>query len=48
MDKIKIRKLTKSRIYLYATLSVLSIITLYTLLTIDFGGVNIAIATKIF
>lgn len=48
MDKIKIRKLTKSRIYLYATLSVLSIITLYTLLTIDFGGVNIAIATKNF
>ena len=48
MEKIKIKKLTKSRIYLYTTLSVLLIITVYTLVTMDFGGVNIIEATKHF
>ena len=45
MEKIKIKKLTKSRVYLYATLSILSIITIYTLITMDFGEVNISKAT---
>ena len=45
MKKIKIRKFTKSRFYLYKTLSVLSIITIYTLITMDFDNVNIAKAT---
>ena len=45
MKKIKIRKFTKSRFYLYTTLSVLSIITIYTLITMDFDNVNIAKAT---
>ena len=45
MKKIKIRKFTKSRFYLYITLSVLSIITIYTLITMDFDNVNIAKAT---
>ena len=48
LEKIKIKKLTKSRIYLYTTLSVLLIITVYTLVTMDFGGVNIIEATKHF
>ena len=48
MEKIKIKKLTKSRIYLYTTLSVLLIITAYTLSTMDFGGVNIIEATRHF
>lgn len=45
LDKIKIKKLTKSKIYVYTTLSLLSLITLYTLFTLDFGGVNIYDAT---
>jgi len=45
LKKIKIRKFTKSRFYLYTTLSVLSIITIYTLITMDFDNVNIAKAT---
>ena len=48
LEKIKIKKLTKSRIYLYTTLSVLLIITAYTLSTMDFGGVNIIEATRHF
>ena len=48
LEKIKIKKLTKSRIYLYTTLSVLSVITVYTLATMDFGGVNIIEATRHF
>ncbi len=48
LEKIKIKKLTKSRIYLYTTLSVLLIITVYTLSTMDFGGVNIIEATRHF
>ncbi|NWO19039.1 ABC transporter permease subunit [Leptotrichia sp. oral taxon 223] len=45
LEKIRIKKLTKSKIYLYITLSLLSIITIYTLVTMDFGGVNIGEAT---
>ena len=45
LEKIKIKKLTKPKIYLYATLSTLAIITFYTLITMDFGGVDIAEAT---
>ncbi|BBM58270.1 binding-protein-dependent transport system innermembrane protein [Leptotrichia trevisanii] len=45
LEKIRIKKLTKSKIYLYITLSLLSIITIYTLVTMDFGGVNITKAT---
>ena len=48
LEKIKIRKLTKSKIYLYATLFLLSTITIYTLITMDFGNVNIAEAADHF
>ncbi len=43
-NKIIIRKFTKSRIYLWSTLSILSLITIFTLSTIDMGGVKFSSA----
>ena len=43
---IKIRKITKQKIYLYVTFTILFLLTIYTFATMDFGGVNIKIATK--
>lgn len=43
-NKIIIRKFTKSRIYLWSTLSILSLITIFTLATIDMGGVKLSSA----
>ena len=43
---IKIRKITKQKIYLYVTFTILFLLTIYTFVTMDFGGVNIKIATK--
>ena len=43
-NKIIIRKFTKSRIYLWSTLSILSLITIFTLDTINMGGVNLSSA----
>lgn len=42
--KIIIRKFTKSRIYLWSTLSILSLITIFTLATINMGGVKLSSA----
>lgn len=41
---IIIRKFTKSRIYLWSTLSILSLITIFTLATINMGGVKLSSA----
>lgn len=43
-NKIIIRKFTKSRIYLWSTLSILSLITIFTLATINMGGVKLSSA----
>ena len=43
-NKIIIRKFTKSRIYLWSTLSILSLITIFTLSTINMGGVKLSSA----
>ena len=43
---IKIKKITKQKIYLYVTFTILFLLTIYTFATMDFGGVNIKIATK--
>lgn len=43
-NKIIIRKFTKSRIYLWSTLSILSLITIFTLSTIDMGGIKFSSA----
>lgn len=43
-NKIIIRKFTKSRIYLWSTLSILSLITIFTLATINMGGVKLSYA----
>ena len=43
-NKIIIRKFTKSRIYLWSTLSILSLITIFTLATINLGGVKLSSA----
>lgn len=43
-NKIIIRKFTKSRIYLWSTLSILSLITIFTLTTINMGGVKLSSA----
>lgn len=43
---IKIKKITKQKIYLYLTFAVLFLLTIYTFATMDFGGVNVKIATR--
>lgn len=43
-NKIIIRKFTKSRIYLWSTLSILSLITIFTLATINMGGIKLSSA----
>ncbi|AMD95169.1 ABC transporter permease [Leptotrichia sp. oral taxon 847] len=43
---IKIKKITKQKIYLYLTFAVLFLLTIYTFATMDFGGVNIKISTR--
>ena len=43
-NKIIIRKFTKSRIYLWSTLSILSLITIFTLATINMSGVKLSSA----
>lgn len=43
-NKIIIRKFTKSRIYLWSTLSILSLITIFTLTTINMGGIKLSSA----
>lgn len=43
-NKIIIRKFTRSRIYLWSTLSILSLITIFTLATINMGGVKLSSA----
>lgn len=43
-NKIIIRKFTKSRIYLWSTLSILSLITIFTLAKINMGGVKLSSA----
>ena len=43
-NKIIIRTFTKSRIYLWSTLSILSLITIFTLATINMGGVKLSSA----